>query len=218
MAVDGIPEGSTSSQADSNLRILGLALEEPGFTLIWASPEVLNEGQRDLPSDMWALGWICWEIVTGKIPYEDLKNDADVMESIIEGRLAVIREDPQLSQVLQLCNLMSECWISAPHHRPSKTPSSWVDARGRKVRSADLLLELGRMYSLQNDTMLAEARYQMAIDVAVLTKDDTTMANALIGLGEVYKAQSKYSEAENAFVEARAILSRINNDTGLELR
>ncbi|KAG8938025.1 hypothetical protein FRC00_001928 [Tulasnella sp. 408] len=158
------------------------------------------------------------EIVTGKIPYEDLKNDADVMKSIIEGRLAVIREDPQLSQVLQLCNLMSECWISAPYHRPSKTPSSWVDARGRKARSADLLLELGRMYSLQYDTMLAEAHCQMAIDVAVLVKDDATMANALIGLGEVYKAQSKYSEAENAFVEARAILSRIGNDLGPEMR
>lgn len=34
----------------------------PAWTLRWASPEVLDGELPDLPSDIWAFGWICWEV------------------------------------------------------------------------------------------------------------------------------------------------------------
>lgn len=102
--------------------------------------------------------------------------------------------------------------------KPSKTPCSETTADGQKVRPAALLLELGKMYGIQNNTIPAEAHYRAAFDVAVRAKDDTTMANALIGLGEVYKSNSNYFEAEEAFGKAHEILSRIGNDSEQGMR
>ncbi|KAG8964699.1 hypothetical protein FRC05_003598 [Tulasnella sp. 425] len=97
--------------------------------------------------------------------------------------------------------------------KPSITPSK--PALGvLKERSAALLLELGRMYGLENNTEMAESHYHLAIDIATRTKDDKAKANALIGLGEVYRGQSRYREAVRAFMEAHQIHSRIGNDNG----
>ncbi|KAG9029733.1 hypothetical protein FS837_003482, partial [Tulasnella sp. UAMH 9824] len=40
---------------------LSFTLTGPAYTLRWTAPEVLDDGVQDLPSDMWAMGWICWE-------------------------------------------------------------------------------------------------------------------------------------------------------------
>lgn len=48
-----------------------LTLTGPHYTLRWAAPEVLLKSSFDLPSDIWAFGWICWEVSTvrsGKTP------------------------------------------------------------------------------------------------------------------------------------------------------
>lgn len=47
-----------------NPSTLELTLTGPAFSLRWTAPEVLNNGTQDLPSDMWAIGWICWEVST----------------------------------------------------------------------------------------------------------------------------------------------------------
>lgn len=39
-----------------------LTLTGPQYTLRWAAPEVLLESNIDLPSDIWAFAWICWEV------------------------------------------------------------------------------------------------------------------------------------------------------------
>lgn len=51
-------------KAESSLLIfeLELYLENPLYTLRWAAPEVLLEDLRCLPGDMWAIGWVCWEV------------------------------------------------------------------------------------------------------------------------------------------------------------
>ncbi|KIO23783.1 hypothetical protein M407DRAFT_36031, partial [Tulasnella calospora MUT 4182] len=86
-------------------------------TLRWTAPEVLNDGVQDLPSDMWAMGWICWEIVTGRVPFEELERSAAIIMHAIKGKLPAIRENTDLSHVIGLCSLMSDCWLSEPGKR-----------------------------------------------------------------------------------------------------
>ncbi|KAG8943373.1 hypothetical protein FRC04_002929 [Tulasnella sp. 424] len=38
-----------------------LTLSTPGYTVRWAAPEVLFDW-FDLPGDIWAFGWVCWEV------------------------------------------------------------------------------------------------------------------------------------------------------------
>ncbi|KIO18721.1 hypothetical protein M407DRAFT_83625, partial [Tulasnella calospora MUT 4182] len=93
-----------------------LTLTGPMFTLRWTAPEVLDEGMQDTHSDMWALGWICWEIMTGKLPFEGL-SDPQVIFRVTDGRLPAIRDDAHLSPILTLCSVMSNCWNLKPAKR-----------------------------------------------------------------------------------------------------
>lgn len=37
-------------------------LSGPAWTLRWAAPELLEGTSPSLKSDIWAVGWICWEV------------------------------------------------------------------------------------------------------------------------------------------------------------
>lgn len=39
-----------------------LTLTGPAYSFRWAAPEIMNGQEPDLPSDIWAFGWICWEV------------------------------------------------------------------------------------------------------------------------------------------------------------
>lgn len=110
------------------------------FSLRWTAPEVLAGESQDLPSDIWAIGWICWEvsadqpgaltvhnfeftsaalwqIITGRIPFEDLNMDNTIVSHVIRGQLPTIRTNDHLARVLSLCDLMSSCWDLEPVRR-----------------------------------------------------------------------------------------------------
>lgn len=40
-----------------------ITMTGPAWTLRWAAPELLHGDLPGLPSDIWALGWICWEVL-----------------------------------------------------------------------------------------------------------------------------------------------------------
>ncbi|KAG9042814.1 hypothetical protein FS837_010363 [Tulasnella sp. UAMH 9824] len=219
--------GFTSPQAKFNPSTSDLTLTGPGFSVRWTAPEVLDDGMQDLPSDMWAMGWICWEIVTGKLPFEELERETAIIMHTITGKLPAIKEDTDLSHVLGLCSLMSNCWLLEANKRvtasnfrlevrdiPSKTPSG-DNSGGKKVRSAALLLELGKMHQFQsNHPAQAEVHYQEALDIATRTKNEEVKANTLFYLGEVLSLQSKYPETEQALSEAHQVFSRLRNNLG----
>lgn len=62
--VDEIVQKLLSPKIKFNQSTLELTLTGPGYTLRWTAPEVLSSEVQDLPSDMWALGWTCWEVST----------------------------------------------------------------------------------------------------------------------------------------------------------
>ncbi|KAG9022999.1 hypothetical protein FS837_006052 [Tulasnella sp. UAMH 9824] len=57
-----VDEGSEPTQANHDVLNNQLTLTGPTWSLRWAAPEVLSGEDPDLPSDIWALGWICWEV------------------------------------------------------------------------------------------------------------------------------------------------------------
>ncbi|KIO23781.1 hypothetical protein M407DRAFT_77738, partial [Tulasnella calospora MUT 4182] len=54
----------TAPEVKFNPSTLDFTLTGPKFSLRWTAPEVLSDGMQDLRSDMWAMGWICWEVST----------------------------------------------------------------------------------------------------------------------------------------------------------
>lgn len=115
-AVDDAAEGLTSPKVKFTGTTLELTLTGPMYTLRWTAPEVLDEGMQGTRSDMWAVGWICWEIMTGKLPFEELM-DPQFIFRITLGRLPAVRDDEQLSPILPLCSLITDCWILRPAQR-----------------------------------------------------------------------------------------------------
>ncbi|KIO20091.1 hypothetical protein M407DRAFT_81941, partial [Tulasnella calospora MUT 4182] len=95
-----------------------ITITGPAWTMRWAAPELLEGDLPGLASDIWALGWICWEVVTGKFPF-DKENDVSVVLRITKGDLPAIENDDQLKQIKVLCNLMRECWKLDTSERPT---------------------------------------------------------------------------------------------------
>lgn len=58
-----------------------LTLTGPAWSLRWAPPEVVNGIRPGLSSDIWAAGWVCWEV--GGQPYAQVSACARLLSSAI---------------------------------------------------------------------------------------------------------------------------------------
>ncbi|KIO31373.1 hypothetical protein M407DRAFT_219731 [Tulasnella calospora MUT 4182] len=72
-----------------------------------------------LPSDIWAAGWVCWEIMTDQLPFPELNSPDVIATMVVEGNVPSAREDAQLSQIVALSSLMKDCWAFNPKDRPT---------------------------------------------------------------------------------------------------
>lgn len=81
----------------------------------WMAPEVLRNEPADEKSDVYSFGVILWELVTQKIPWENL-NSIQVIGAVgfMNQRLELPTDvDPQWASIVQ------SCWESEPQSRPS---------------------------------------------------------------------------------------------------
>lgn len=81
----------------------------------WMAPEVLRNEAADEKSDVYSFGVVLWELVTEKIPWENL-NAMQVIGAVgfMNQRLEVPKDvDPQW------ISLMESCWHSEPQRRPT---------------------------------------------------------------------------------------------------
>ncbi|KAJ7621228.1 kinase-like domain-containing protein [Roridomyces roridus] len=89
-------------------------------TTRYQAPEVLRaEKQNHYGSDVYAFAHVCYEILTGKAPFFDIKPEAAVMFKILDGsrpeRLPSCMGSPVLDN---LWNLLQHCWKANWTERP----------------------------------------------------------------------------------------------------
>ncbi|KAG8923500.1 hypothetical protein FRC01_012680 [Tulasnella sp. 417] len=159
---DGISAEWTSPEVTFYPSTSDFTLTGPGYSLRWTAPEVIRGDDQDLPSDVWAIGWIAWEIVTGKMPFEELTIEGAIIHHTVMGKLPAIREDADLSHVLKLCSLMSDCWLLVPGNR--------IDASAFR-RRVDIIVST----LMENDTFGA--------GLSTLLKPSVTPSGAESGSG-----------------------------------
>ncbi|OAY69127.1 Serine/threonine-protein kinase EDR1 [Ananas comosus] len=81
----------------------------------WMAPEVLRNEPSDEKSDVYSFGVILWELVTEKIPWENL-NSMQVIGAVgfMDHRLELPNDlDPQWASIIE------SCWHSEPERRPT---------------------------------------------------------------------------------------------------
>ena len=112
-----IMKGLTIKLGDLGLaKEMDLTQETSGVrgTCRWMAPEVIKEQKRSIKSDIYSFGIVVWEVFTTAIPFEEMKGDFQVMNSVCNGKRPTIPEDcPQ-----QLKELIEVCWQDDYHSRP----------------------------------------------------------------------------------------------------
>ncbi|KAG9021354.1 hypothetical protein FS837_007327 [Tulasnella sp. UAMH 9824] len=193
-----------------------LTLTGPVWSLRCAAPEIVKEEARPgLASDIWSAGWVCWEMMTDKVPFEDLKRDCAIMLKVIEGKVPMIHEDEEAAQVIRLCSLMTDCWKYKPEDRPHPSvPPLREPTLDSKELSHNLLLKMGKMHYLQSRPGRAVEMFERVVTNTESAVPQGVLAQALRYLGDVHSAQSKYAKAEESYTRAQEIYARIGHDQG----
>ncbi|KIO21835.1 hypothetical protein M407DRAFT_79907, partial [Tulasnella calospora MUT 4182] len=93
-------------------------LQTVSYTLRWAAPELLKEEEFGTACDIWALGWVAYEVMTSFIPFQDVK-DAVVIQRVVRGDLPSVSNDARMLLIQALCSLMIKCWSIDPSKRPT---------------------------------------------------------------------------------------------------
>ncbi|KAG8916088.1 hypothetical protein FRC01_003389 [Tulasnella sp. 417] len=214
----------TSPEVKLDPSTFDLTLTGPAWSLRWTAPEVMGGQDQDLPSDMWALGWISWEIITGKIPFDELERQEAIIHHTVMGTLPAIRENSDLSHVLMLCSLMSECWLLEPAQRIHASAfqrkvglirsgdakvacmeaCEFFSQTGQHARHADSLQHLGDIHVNEGMYVEAEEPYRHAQAIFSNVEDAPGEAGVLVRLGVLYVHRDRHDQAEKCFAQARA--------------
>ncbi|KAG0609141.1 hypothetical protein M758_8G161200 [Ceratodon purpureus] len=96
----------------------------------WMAPEVINLGYEStegeisfdgkvpkypLKSDVYSFGMVCYEVLTGDVPFPEEKNPNNVKRMVLEG----VRPDLPAHCPIELKALITDCWNQDPLKRPS---------------------------------------------------------------------------------------------------
>ncbi|KIO22979.1 hypothetical protein M407DRAFT_27548 [Tulasnella calospora MUT 4182] len=206
-----------------------LTLTGSSYTLRWAAPELLQDKQPCLRSDIWALGWIAYEVMTETIPFHDVKKNAIVINRIIQGHLPSVTEHARMSLIRALCSLMVQCWSINPDKRPTAeecrksiswmpkivpAPTRSMDEEASQLRHAQLSNELGQMYSRQADFPSALSCYTEALNIYTTKNDSRGRAEALRSLADVHRFRHQHAEAVPFYSEALQIWTDLGDESG----
>ncbi|KAF8605857.1 kinase-like protein [Ceratobasidium sp. AG-I] len=94
-----------------------------GGTIRWMAPELLGEDsvERSLQADVYALGMTILEVMTGRSPFFEYKNEAAVSLAIIRGKRPSQPEEISSSTRYgdKRWNALLKCWAPEPEDRPT---------------------------------------------------------------------------------------------------
>jgi len=81
---------------------------------VWLAPEILRQEKYTEKVDVYAYGIICWEIISGKHPFEQYQFVSDITERVLAGDRPTIPEHtPEYYSIL-----MTQCWSEKSEDRP----------------------------------------------------------------------------------------------------
>ncbi|KAG9043842.1 hypothetical protein FS837_009067 [Tulasnella sp. UAMH 9824] len=222
--------GPTTEQASSPINVGAagnqLTLTGPAWSLRWAAPEVMKGNRPGMPSDIWAAGWVCWEVMTDSVPFPELNSEGGITLTVIRGKVPSPVEEAQLGQIVALCTLMTDCWAFDPKARPNSdlccnklqwmpaTPSPLPERSGSK--GTLLMVLLGKGEILFNQGKYEEARllFDQALSLARALSNQLGIAFTLWWLGRLHYAESKFAPAAESFTLAKKIWDSIGYDEG----
>jgi len=84
-------------------------------TTAWMAPECLIDQRYTKESDVYSFGVVMWEMLTHKIPYEDIRSPVRIMSLIVEGEKPVIPPGFDNAYV----TLLTVCWDNDTNKRPT---------------------------------------------------------------------------------------------------
>ncbi|KIO18389.1 hypothetical protein M407DRAFT_31962 [Tulasnella calospora MUT 4182] len=203
-----------------------ITMTGPAWTVRWAAPELLRGDVPGLASDIWALGWISWEAVTGNFPFEK-ENNIIAIVRITKGDLPPVENDDQFHQIKALCGLMGKCWKLDTCERPTAAKCqqivSWMDqiipsnretGSSSVTRSSGLLYALGRI-KMRNDIYTeAQEYFKQSFSVSESVGNEWGKARAVKAIADVYHLRDENSKAEESYIQARDIYSEIEYPLG----
>ncbi|KAJ7821983.1 kinase-like domain-containing protein, partial [Mycena leptocephala] len=91
-----------------------------GGTARYQAPELFQGGRNHFGSDVYAFACVCYEIISGTIPFPELPNDMAVMFAVIEGKRPLRPMSCTGTTVLDsLWKLLNNCWEGRAEMRPT---------------------------------------------------------------------------------------------------
>lgn len=221
-------QGTPSAEQAINISAAGnqLTLTGPAWLLNWEAPEVMNGERPGLSSDVWAAGWVCWEVITDSVPFAELSSEGMITLTVTQGKDPSARDAERLGHSVALDSLMTDCWALDAKARPNisrccnelqwmpSTPPSSGDLSGSKAPSIDLLMQKGKMHYDQGSYKKSGLVFQHALSLSKSMGCRTDAAHALSWLGASYRAQAKYGQAEESYTQAHKIYARVGDDVG----
>ncbi|KAJ7843675.1 kinase-like domain-containing protein, partial [Mycena leptocephala] len=91
-----------------------------GGTARYQAPELFRGGQNHFGSDVYAFACVCYEIMSGTIPFPELRQDTAVIFAVIEGKWPLQPMSCTGTTVLDsLWELLNNCWEGRAKMRPT---------------------------------------------------------------------------------------------------
>jgi serine/threonine protein kinase len=93
-------------------------VRKEGMLCTWQAPEVMRGEEFSQAADIYSLGLVLWEIITGKIPFAEYGRETDqLMYQVLRGARPHIQHDPQCPTAY--FNLITSCWDDNIASRPT---------------------------------------------------------------------------------------------------
>lgn len=85
----------------------------------WTAPELLlsDDFQPTTLSDIYSLGSIMLQVLSGKVPWHEIKREVIIIREIQQGNAP--RRPSQSALVAELWPFIRRCWSLSPHERPT---------------------------------------------------------------------------------------------------
>ncbi|KAJ7020294.1 kinase-like domain-containing protein [Mycena alexandri] len=92
-----------------------------GGTLRYQAPELFKDEMNHSGSDIYAFACVCYEIMTGKVPFYEIAKDPAVMAKVLAGTKPSKPSSWSTPLFEQFWQFLQDCWNTVPELRPTAT-------------------------------------------------------------------------------------------------